>query len=195
VGRPFFFRCGPIVKATTSTVIANPGHVALVDGRLIDVVNDSDVHAVHGFVVEEVPALPTSALITTAEIAIAIVHTAIKADDWPPIAFMENESAATPSPIGRGPEETRLRSQHPCPRDPVIITEVRVIRPISRRPDVVLTRAEWLFVNRQIGRRKPHRNADTDLCRRRRWQRQHEHSHQREHTVTTVGSSHTFVPP
>src|SRR5215813_13817855 len=38
VGRPFFFRCGPIVKATTSTVIANPGHVALVDGRLIDVV-------------------------------------------------------------------------------------------------------------------------------------------------------------
>jgi len=164
MGRGLLFGPGALVDAAVSAVVADPGHVALINhGRVVHVVNDGDVHVVHGAIVEKVSAVPTPAFIAVAEVAIAVVDSAIEADHRSPEAFIEDESTTTPGPVTRSPQETDFRSQHPGSGHPIVITDVVVVGPVAGRPDVTLARADRLFVHRQIGRRECDRYAYADL--------------------------------
>src|SRR6266567_1436089 len=146
VGRGLLFGPGALVDAAVSAVIADPGHVALINhGRVVHVVNDGDVHIVHGAVVEKAIAVPTPAFIAAAEIAVAIVDSAIEANYRSPEAFIKDESAAAPGPVCRSPQEPDFRGQHPGSRHPIVITDVVVVGPVAGRPDVTLARADRLF--------------------------------------------------
>src|SRR5947209_2962414 len=103
VSRPLLFRTRTLVDAAPPTVVADARHVALIDRRVVHVVNHGDVHVVDGAVVEKVSAVPTPALITAAEVAVAIVDPAIKSDHRAPETFIENKSATTPAPISGSP--------------------------------------------------------------------------------------------
>src|SRR5438876_8963313 len=136
VSRPLLFRTRTLVDAAPSTVVTDASHIALIDRRVVNVVNHGDVHVVDGAVVEKACAVPAPALITSAEVAVAIVDPAIKSDHRPPKAFIENKSAATPSPISRGPQKTDLRSHHPSSRNPVVVAVFVIPGPIAGSPDV-----------------------------------------------------------
>ena len=110
VCRPLLFRTRALVDAAPPTVVADASHVALIDRRVVNVVNHGDIHIVHGAIVEKASAVPAPAFITVAELAVAIVDPAIKSDHRAPETFIENKSATTPSPISRSPQKTDLRS-------------------------------------------------------------------------------------
>src|SRR3974390_2862594 len=105
-----------------------------VDGRVVDhrgvvnVVNVGDVDIVHRAVVVEVSVLPAPALIAVAEVAEAVVNPAIKPDHRAPIADMEDEPAAAPSPPAGRPVITGYGNQDPRSRDPVIVAKIGVPR-------------------------------------------------------------------
>src|SRR5438552_2204570 len=68
-----FLRRGARPCAAFTPVIANPSHVALIHhGRVVHVVNVSDIHVVNRLIVEKAIALPTPAFVTLAELSVAI---------------------------------------------------------------------------------------------------------------------------
>src|SRR5205809_6932138 len=122
VGRGLLLRRGALVYAAISAVVADPSHVSVIDhGRVVHVVNDGDVHVVHGTIVEKVSTVPTPANVAVAEVPVAIVDSAIETHDRAPETFIKDEPAAAPGPISGGPEEPNFGSQHPGSRHPVVI--------------------------------------------------------------------------
>ena len=124
MSRPFLFRSRALIDPAAPAVVADPSHIPLINRRVIHVVNDRDVHVVDRAIVEEASIFPTAAFIAMAKIAVPVVDPAIESDHRPPISFIENKSAAAPTPITRSPQKTDLRRQHPSPRNPIIIVEV-----------------------------------------------------------------------
>src|SRR5579864_1131375 len=160
------------VDPTIAAVVADPVHGGVVDhGRVVNIVNVGHVHIVHGTVVEKPVVVPTSAFISVAEVAEAIVDSAIETDSRTPIAFMEQKSVAAPAPIARGPEETGFRRQHPRTGHPVVVSVIVIVGPVTRRPDIALGGAQGLFIHRQ-GRWS---NPDQDAHLRKRCCRHGEH--------------------
>src|SRR5262249_55404793 len=142
-------------------VVAHSRYVGPVvyDRRVVNVVNVRDVDVVYGAVVVEAIAFPSSAFVPVAKVPEAVVDAAIEPHSRTPISLVENESHTVPSPVRRGPQKARLWRQHPRPRHPVIVVKVRVPSPIARSPKVAFARTNRLFVHRQLGRRKTHRNS------------------------------------
>src|ERR1017187_5452334 len=126
------------------------------------------IHMIYGRVVEEMPALPATALIAVAEVAEAIVNPAIETYCRAPITIIENESAAAPTPIARSPKVADFRSHHPCTRHPIILT---IPSPMAWGPDITVARTNWLIVNGNFRRRDG--DGYADLRKRRRRQDQH----------------------
>src|SRR6185437_1586886 len=56
-----------------------------------------------------------------------------------------------PDPVSGGPKCANKRSEHPCARNPVVAGGRPV--PIAGRPYIVVARARWLLVDRQLRRR------------------------------------------
>jgi hypothetical protein len=111
--------------------------------------NIRDIHIGDGTVVIEAVAFPSSTLEALAKIAETVVDAAVKADVWSPVTFIKHEGPIRPSPIRRSPQVCRLRSQHPGPRHPVIVSIIVTPRPVTRSPDVTVSGADWLIVNRK----------------------------------------------
>src|SRR5438270_676036 len=145
-----FLRTRTSVNATVSTVVANASDVALIDYcRVVNVVNDRNIHVVDGAIVEEAIALPSAAFVATAEVSVAVIDTAIKSDHLiRPITFIKNKTTATPSPISRSPQIARLGRQNPCPWNPIVVALIVIPRPKTRRPNVALAGTNRLFVDR-----------------------------------------------
>src|SRR5207245_6360498 len=99
--------------------------------------------------------------------AIPVIDAAVKTHDSKrPIAGIKNETAATPSPISRSPQETRLGRQNPCPWNPVVIAVIVIPRPKTWGPDVALAGTDRLFINGQIRWGESDGNAYRDLSGR-----------------------------
>src|SRR5437764_8163578 len=162
-----FLGGGPRVYAAVSAVVADTRPVANIDTLLVDVVNDGDIHVINGAIVKKTIAFPTPAVIAAAEVTVTIIDAAVEADRFiGPESFVENKTAAAPSPISRSPQETDFRSQHPSAWNPVIVIVIGIPGPEAGSPDIAIAGANRLFVNREIRRRKPDGDTYGDLCGR-----------------------------
>jgi hypothetical protein len=157
-----------MLNAARSTSV---GHVIVVDdGRVmhdrridIGVVDHSCVHAHHSGVVRKVSAAPFATGKTDAHISEAIVHAAVVANVRAPVTAIEAVRSAFKTPVGRRPEVSRLRSRHPCARNPVI--PAVAISPVARRPQKSILWAERLFINHQRRRRNTYADKYSGIRR------------------------------
>ena len=161
--RGLFFMARSRVNTTIATVIADAVYCRIVvdDRGVVGIVNFRDIDVVHRAVVVKAVVVPAPAFITAAEIAVAVIYAAVKANLWAPLTLMESKDSSAPTPVGRRPEKTRFRSQHPGTGDPKII--IPIPGPIARSPDIALLRADGLLIDGQRRRRIADGNADADL--------------------------------
>jgi len=165
-GRGLFFGAGSPVDASATAVIADAiyGRVVVDDRRVVGVMDFRDIYIVHRAVIEKSVVVPTAAFITAAEIAVAVTYASVETDDRTPIALMEDKGISAPAPIAGRPEKTWLRSQHPGPWNPIVV--ISIPSPVTRSPDIAVTRADGLLVHRQERRSKSYRNPNADLPER-----------------------------
>src|SRR5580658_2858121 len=150
--RGFLLSCGTCLDSPIASVVAHPIHSDVIDRGVVNIVDVGDVHICDGAVIEEMSIVPAPAREAHPEVAESVVDAAIKSYRRPPKTLVENKRVAAPSPPARSPEETDFRRHHPRARHPVVIAEIVIPIPVSRRPDVAVTWAKWLLIHRQ-GRR------------------------------------------
>jgi len=131
------------------TVVVDDGSV--MDNCFIDIgiVDDGGIYVDHGRVVGEAITAPFATGEAKAHVTEAVVDAAIVADVPTPIAVMEDIVATLPSPVRRGPKESRLRHWDPSAGDPIV--PVIAVSPVPRSPHQAVFRAGWLFVNGEHG--------------------------------------------
>jgi hypothetical protein len=122
--------------------------------------NDRGVYAHDRGVVEELPALPISALEAGAHVPESIKNATVEADLFSPVASVPEVNAVAPAPISRSPEETDFGGENPRAGHPVVVAIVIVPSPIAGRPHIALARTDGLYVHRQKRRRNRDRYAD-----------------------------------
>ena len=161
--RGLFFMARSRTNATVAAVIADAvyGRIVVDDCGVVGIVDFRDIDVVHRAVVVKAVVVPAAAFITAAEIAVAVIYAAVKANLWAPITLMESKDSSAPTPIGRRPEKTGFRSQHPGAGDPKII--IPIPGPIARSPDIALLRADGLLIDGQRRRSIADGNADANL--------------------------------
>jgi hypothetical protein len=128
------------VIADASGVLNNLLSIYVVDDRCVDVV--------HLTVIKKASAVPITAGITVADVAIAVVDASIEADLRVPVASIPEVNPVAPTPVSRSPQQSNLGRFHPRSGNPVIAA-VFGVAPVARRPDITLARAYGLRVNRQ----------------------------------------------
>src|SRR5580704_4952331 len=74
----FFLGSGTHLHATASSVEADAIHCGLVDSGVVNISIDIDVYAANGLVVEEVPVVPTAAVIAMAKVAVTVANSAVE---------------------------------------------------------------------------------------------------------------------
>src|SRR2546430_1866640 len=135
--RYFFKMARARIDSAVTSVVGDTVYGEFVDDRLVVDVNVGDIHVVHRAVVEEVTVSPISALVATAKVAKPVINAAVESDVRSPITCVPNISALAPSPITGGPQQSRLRSHHPCAWHPEVA--FRTVGPITRSPDITVT--------------------------------------------------------
>src|SRR5580658_9602715 len=94
----FFTRCARVDSAVA--VVADVGIISYDDSGVIDIVDHVHVDVIDGGVVEEMAAIPASTFVAVAEVAEAIINSAVEAYGWTPEASGECEAAPVPAPPG-----------------------------------------------------------------------------------------------
>jgi hypothetical protein len=151
--RRHFRRSGLRARSAAAAVVTDSGLAVIVDDRLVvDIryVRRADIN--DRAVIEEVPALPIAALVASAAVAIAIVDAAIKSDLRPPVACMPNENGTYGCPVSRRPQVVGLRRLDPGAGYPVVVLNVIAPGPVSRHPEVPVSRNRRLLIYRELGR-------------------------------------------
>src|SRR6202789_4215269 len=161
IGRRFLLRRGTCLHPSIASVEAHPVHRDVIDGRVVNVVDIGDVHIGDGAVIVKVSVIPATARKTHAEIAESIVDPTVKSYGRSPEALVENKRVAAPTPPARGPEEPDFGRHYPGARHPVVIADIVIPIPVSRRPDVAIAWANWLLIHRQ--RRRPNCDCYSEL--------------------------------
>jgi hypothetical protein len=161
--RSFLLRRGSGIHSAVASVITHPSHRRRVvdDGLVVDVVDNGDVHISYSAVVQEPVTLPTPAFEAFSEITEAVNDAAIEADMRTPVPVIKHKSAVDPCPVRGRPEKANLRRKDPGPWHPEVIVIVVAPRPVAGSPDIAVTRAKWLLIDRQ--RRRPEGNRDAEL--------------------------------
>src|SRR5476651_1981237 len=137
-----------------AAVVAHSIHRDVIDDRLVVDVGDVRIADIgHRPVVIETVALPITPLVAAAAVPVTVIHAAIESDLRTPVAYIPYENATPIAPVARSPKVTRLRSENPCARHPVIILIVIAPGPIPRSPQVSLRRNGRLLIDRQLRRR------------------------------------------
>src|SRR5580658_7647458 len=173
----FFLRRRTRRDPSIASVVANAIDRGVIDhGRVVNIVHVRDIHVVDGTVVEELSTSPFATLIAIAEVAKSVVDSTVESNVRTPIADVEKECRATPTPPSRSPQESRLRRHHPRTRHPIIT--IRTVSPVTGCPEITGGRTGWLLVHRQRRRTKVDRDADTDLRARCCRQRHHHNCEQ-----------------
>src|SRR6266403_2218286 len=101
----------PRGNATVTAVEAYAFVVPVDHSGVVDVVNDGDIHIVHGTVIEKPAAFPASTFVTIAEVSITVVDAAVETDLRPPITLIEEISVAAPCPVAGGPDKAFARTK------------------------------------------------------------------------------------
>src|SRR5258706_3657607 len=84
--RRLFFRLRATVDSTVAAVVADASDRRIVDGRVVNIVNLSDVDIVHRSVVEKAIVVPTPSFVTFTEVAKTVNDPAVETDAWAPVA-------------------------------------------------------------------------------------------------------------
>lgn len=113
---------------------------------------EADSHRQDRRVVFEYPTGPSSADEADPVVSEPVVHAAIKSDMRTPVARVPDVSSTLKPPISGRPEQSGRRRLNPHAGNPVI-PRGRIVRPISRRPQIADGGARRQFVNRQNRRR------------------------------------------
>ena len=140
-GGNFFFGSRSDIHAA---VKADQVHSVIDNRGVVNVVDYRDVNIVDGAVVEEVPVVPSPALVPVSKVAETIVDSAIEPDAQPLITVMEKVPASFPTPVGGRPKESDFRRQNPGARDSVVVGTIP--SPIPGRPDIASRRANGRYV-------------------------------------------------
>ena len=168
-----FFGGWRVLHPVGSAIVRDVGDVddrgLLNDGLVhIDVGYRAAVHVDNRGVIGKVPAVPRAAGKADAHVATPVVHAAIIADVWSPIAGMPAIMASPKAPVAGGPESASIGSRDPCAGYPVITEETVV--PIAGGPDQVRLRAgrlfvdghrRWRFIDRDFHSSKPKGGLET----------------------------------
>src|ERR1700686_184653 len=126
-GSPLLFGCRSGIGSAVAPVVADAVRARIVDDRLVvRVMNDRGVYAHDRGVVEELPALPVSALEAGAYVSESIKNATVEADLFSPVASVPEVNAVAPAPISRSPQETDFRRENPGAGHPVIVAVVVV---------------------------------------------------------------------
>src|SRR5206468_1056980 len=123
----------------------------------IGVMDDSIVHARHSGVITERVSFPSAAPIAVPVVAIAVINASVKTDSRPPVPLVKRVNAIVPAPPGRGPKHTHCRRSDPDARNPIIVTDIIAITPVTWGPDIALDRTGRLLIYRQNRRSKTDR--------------------------------------
>jgi len=110
-----------------------------------------------GAVVEEAATVPIPAVETYAEVAEAVVNTAVVADGTAPETGVPVVATAAPSPPAGGPESANVRRIDPGAIDPGV--SAAVPGPVARGPDVAIAGDYGLVVDRNWRRRDAYRHG------------------------------------
>src|SRR6185437_627592 len=109
-----------------------------------------------------------TAVLARAGVAVAVVHSAVEADVWAPVAGVPEIAARPPTPVTRRPQKADRGERDPGAFDPVIAGGHGIPAPITWRPDVAGCRDGRLHVDGQDRRRDVDRDRDRRLRRQRR---------------------------
>lgn len=152
-------RARPRPQPTVTTVVAHPSHIDVVHNRLVVNIGDMNPTEIghRPVVIERTPA-PVATLKPNTTVPVPVIDTTVEAYVRAPVARVPDVHAFTPSPVARGPQQTRGGRDHPGARHPVVV--IVAIGPIARRPDIPNRRTRRLFVHRQSRRRYSDRNAN-----------------------------------
>src|SRR5277367_3267345 len=174
----FFLGSGTHLHATASSVKADAIDCRLVDPGVVNVSIDVDVYAANGLVVEEMSVVPAASVIAMTKITVAVANPAVETNLCSPVAIMEEIPAVVPTPVTWSPEIADFGRHDPCSGDPIII--VVTVGPITRGPDVAVSRGYGLLIDWQLRRGDPDRYSKANLGgRSRRNSQQYQCEHKR----------------
>ena len=131
-----------------------------VNHRIVDVriVDHGPVHIDDCGVIRKAVADPAPSAKTDATITESIVHAAIEANVRPPVPSMKDICATAPAPVARRPQQTNLWRPNPHTRNPVVARIT--VRPVAGVPEIAISGANRLRINRQHRRCKTDRDKD-----------------------------------
>src|ERR1700756_4461028 len=162
--RRFFLRRCAHVHAAVAAVVAHPGNIDVVlHVHVVHIAYHSFVDVVHFAVVIKRAAIPPPTVVPVSGVTPTVINSSIESHHRSPVADVENVGCAAPFPIARRPQISNLRRQYPGSRHPVIILLAVIPRPISRRPDVPISRTNRLLVHWQGWRSESHRKLNRHL--------------------------------
>ena len=149
------------VSATVREALTAGVDRATAPGLVVDVVETTTVaeaEIVIAAVIEEVTAAPVAAEEAGAEIAEAVVDAAVVADARAPVAGVPKVCAAAVTPVAGCPESSHVGGLDPGSVDPLVA--VVTPGPVAGRPDIAVTGADGLGVDRDDRRCDPDRQED-----------------------------------
>src|ERR1700722_15518535 len=100
----FFLRRGPRVYPTVASVEADAIHITVVHFLVVHVAGDVKVYVGNGAIIEEATVIPASSHKPHAEIAEAVIDSAVEADLRAPVTLVPEVGITTPAPITRSPQ-------------------------------------------------------------------------------------------
>lgn len=109
------------VDAAVATVVTDTVCCRVFDSGVVRVVEGLVVYAIDRRVVVEVIIFPAATFVAPPTVPVAIIDAAIKSDVRAPIAFMEQERIAAPTPVARRPKVADFRSLDPRSGYPVVV--------------------------------------------------------------------------
>lgn len=147
-------RCGPYTNALRAAVVAdailNDGPVDD-DIALVDIGDVDAADVVNGAVVGELIAVPVAALVADADIAKAVIDSAVEADVTAPVSAMETVAVVDEAPVSRRPKRALIGRCAPRSGNPVVAGWR--IAPIAGGPEITGLWDGRLLVFRERRRR------------------------------------------
>src|SRR5215469_2661925 len=123
----------PRFDTAVTAVVADVAFGDVGDSRVVGVVDNGRVYAVHISVVGKATAFPSAALIPNTAVAEAVVDAAVETHVRSPIPRVPDIYAVTPAPVTGSPQEAHLWWLNPCAGHPVIAGVV-VVSPVAGYP-------------------------------------------------------------
>jgi hypothetical protein len=129
---------GAHLQSALSAVEAHADAAAAIiaHGAVVNVMHDRNIHIVVGAVVIEVSAAPVAALVADANIAVAVIDSAVETDVGTPVATVKPIAVIVVAPVAGRPQRALVGSLHPSAGNPVITALAP--GPVAGRPQIAV---------------------------------------------------------